>query len=121
MDSQVSNSSQTSYLYAITRRDLTFPQMAVQASHAIFEAAQHYHDPQVEHPHFCLCTVRDEERLRAAAAKLERLGIRFKAWYEPDKDNQLTAIATEPISGEKRRHMRDFQLLKVPEGEMIRA
>jgi len=58
-----------------------------------------------------LCAVRDEERLERAAEKLERKGIRLRRWREPDID-QLTAIATEPISGDARRYFKDFQLLK---------
>ena len=108
---QVSNS--TPYLYAITRRDLSPIYAATQASHAIFAASQALHDSNSEQPHFCICTAKDEDSLRNAAQNLEQLGIRFTAWYEPDLDNQLTAIATECIYGEQRKHFNHFQLLKM--------
>ena len=104
---------ETKYLYAITRRDLPLITASVQTSHAIFEAAHSFYDPQVEHPHFVICAVRDEIRLLAAAQKLDRLGIRYKIWREPDMlGNPITAIATEALAGDRRYLMRDFQLLK---------
>jgi hypothetical protein len=85
----------------------------VQAGHAIWEASQAFSVDAKDHPHFCLCAVRDEARLRHDLDKLVKAGVRCAAWYEPDQQNQLTAFATEPITGERRRLFRNFQLLRV--------
>ena len=97
----------------MTRRDLPLPQQAVQACHATYEAAKSF--PCDTHPHFCLCAVRDEARLHLEMEKLRMAGIQVRAFYEPDRNNELTAFATEAISGEKRRHFRNFQLLRTEE------
>jgi hypothetical protein len=57
--------------------------------------------------------VRDEKRLRHDLDKLVKAGVRIRAWYEPDRNNELTAIASEPVSGDRRKLFRNFQLLKL--------
>ena len=59
-----------------------------------------------------LCAVRDEAKLASWIDKLTRKDIRFITWTEPDRDNELTAIATEMLSGKQRRLLRDLQLMK---------
>lgn len=44
--------------------------------------------------------------------KLNKNSIKFKPFFEPDLNNELTAIATEPLQGEKRKVLKDFQILK---------
>jgi hypothetical protein len=84
----------------------------VQAAHAAYEAGNAFYSLSADHPHFCVCAVKDERRLLHDLAKLKTLGIRIIEWREADLNDELTAIATEPISGEMRRHFRNFQLLK---------
>jgi hypothetical protein len=43
---------------------------------------------------------------------LQKNNINFKLFYESDRDNELTSIATEPISGEKRSIFKKFNCLK---------
>lgn len=100
------------YMYAITRKDLSFPQQAVQAGHAAIESSRAFLAKDDEHPSLILCTMKNEAQLRHAADDLERQGIRLKRFYEPDIGNQLTAFATEPLTGESRKAMRKFQLMK---------
>lgn len=84
----------------------------MQAAHAAYEAGNAFYSLAAEHPHFAVCAVKDERRLLHDLAKLKELGIRIIEWREADLNDELTAIATEPISGEMRRHFRNFQLLK---------
>jgi hypothetical protein len=44
-------------------------------------------------------------------AKLDSAGIRFCEFREPDKNNEITALATEPICGERRQFFSQFNLL----------
>lgn len=44
--------------------------------------------------------------------KLKVAGVKLTPFYESDLNNQLTAFATEPITGEQRKLFRNFQLLK---------
>jgi len=100
------------YMYSITRKDLSFPQQAVQAGHAAIEASRAYLGKDDEHPSLILCIMKNEAQLAKAADDLERQDIRIKRFYEPDIGNKLTAFATEPLTGESRKIMRKFQLLK---------
>ena len=99
------------YVYVLTRRDLPFPQQAVQAAHASIEAARKFIDKDIEHPHLVLCTVENEEELFCALNELKD-HVRIAEWREADIDDELTAIASEPVSGDVRRLFRNYQLLK---------
>lgn len=101
-----------SYMYAITRDDLSPAQRAVQAGHAAIEASRAFISKDDEHPSLILCTLKGEDQLRRAANDLESKGIQLKRWYEPDRNNELTAIASRPIVGDDRKLFKKFQLLK---------
>ena len=101
-----------SYVYVITRSDLSLPTQAVQSGHALYEASQQHYNKDDEHPHFVFTSVKNEGELYRWIGKLERLGVRFYAWSEPDMDNELTAIATEPVYGSGRRFFKNLKLVK---------
>lgn len=65
-----------------------------------------------------MCSVPDEDALRRAAAACSLNGIRQYLFQESDLDDQATAFATEPISGEQRRVFRKFPLWK-PQYERV--
>lgn len=100
------------YVYIITRTDLPPPVATVMSCHAAMEASLAFSDSKSDHPHICLCAVKNEANLISGALHLNSYGIRFYAWYEPDRNNELTALATAPISGNQRRYLRKFQCLK---------
>jgi hypothetical protein len=56
--------------------------------------------------------VADEKELDDFFNKLKEAGIPCCAWYEEDFCNALTAIATAPLVGDKRRPFRRLPLLK---------
>jgi hypothetical protein len=96
-------------MYVLVRKDLSVPQRAVQSAHAAIEASRAFLNPGDEHPHLVILTVKNEHKLKMIS---EQLKVKFRVFIEPDIGNQLTAIATEPISGETRDFFRKFQLLK---------
>jgi len=56
--------------------------------------------------------VDDEPALRRAATMLAQADIRFAPFHEPDRHHELTALATEPLCGRRRRApLRRFALL----------
>jgi hypothetical protein len=91
------------------RKDLSYPQQAVQACHACIDARDFY-PADLETPNLVLLGVNDEKKLVNTLRRIEKLGIRCKAFVEPDIGNQLTAIATEPVSGDSRHHFKQYQL-----------
>ena len=91
------------------RRDLPAAQIAVQAAHAAIEAARLF--LPTDHPHLVLCRVASERELLAAADRLERAGIRFALFREPDRNNEATALATEPLCARRRRVLARYPCL----------
>jgi hypothetical protein len=69
--------------------------------------------------------VASERDLLAAADRLERAGIRFALFREPDRDNEPTALATEPLCNERRGALARYpcltrsDLLSAPEAPGI--
>ena len=110
-------------MYVIVRKDLSFPQKAVQSAHAAIEAARTFipsknHEENIDcldnHPHLIICEVRDEKKLKSTEKKLKENGIRYRMFIEPDIGDQITAIATEPLSSydNRREVLRRYQLLQ---------
>jgi hypothetical protein len=97
----------------LVRRDLPAPQIAVQAIHAAIEATRQFLPTAKDHPHLVLCGVADQRDLLAAADHLFRKDIRFCLFREPDRDNEATALATEPIADDRRRCLDRFRCLSV--------
>ncbi len=56
-----------------------------------------------------LLGVSGEPELKVWEGRLKEAGIRFKSFREPDRDNQLTAVAVHPESGADM--FRDMKLL----------
>ena len=56
--------------------------------------------------------VKSETQLENVCKRLEKQGIRFASFREPDIGDQLTSVCTESVSQEQRAIFRKFQLLK---------
>ena len=96
------------------RKDLTPSQIAVQSCHAAIEATRNgLIPPEIEHPNLVLIGSENLPALLQIRAKLRTLGIRFQEFVEPDIGNQITAIATAPLSGDIRKHFKKYQLLNL--------
>jgi len=83
----------------------------VQAAHAAIEATRQFPSEQPEHPHLVVCGMNSEQRLLSAADHLFRSNIRFTLFREPDRHNQVTALATEPVTGNRRRLLDRYRCL----------
>jgi hypothetical protein len=100
------------YCYAVVRQDLPLVHQAVQAAHACVEAGRSGLIPEdIEHPHLIICRVADESALRLFALSLQARGIRCALFCEPDRENQATALCTEPVFGAQRGVFRSLSLL----------
>lgn len=81
----------------------------MQASHACIESAKAFLND--EHPHLVVLGVKGEQQLHNSARKLDQAGVRYRIFIEPDRNDEATAIATEPITGERRRLFRNYRCL----------
>lgn len=101
-------SNTTPYTYLFVRKDLSNVQRIVQTAHAAHRAG----DAFGEHSHITLLGIQNQEALLNAAKYLEQCEIDYEMFYEPDGQVGYTAIATQPLVGETRKHLRRFSLLK---------
>ena len=85
----------------------------VQSSHACIESCKSFDFSSLkDHPSVILCGVKSQTQLETVQKRLQEQNIRFVSFHEPDIDDQLTSIATEPIFGDDRKFFRKYQLLK---------
>ncbi len=104
-------------MYVFVREDLSAPQQAVQSCHACIEAASTFSINKLhDHPSVIICGAKNEDRLHHIKKYLIDNGIQHVHFYEPDLDNELTSIATEPLFGDQRKLFRKFQLIRVKGG-----
>lgn len=101
----------TPYIYCFIRKDLSLPQQVVQSSHACIEAAKAFLDNELEHPHLVVLGVKGEQQLYNSARKLDKAGVQYRIFTEPDRNGEATALATEPIFGERRHLFRSYRCL----------
>lgn len=100
-------------MYVLVRKDLTPPQQAVQACHAAIEATRQFLPAHAEHPHLVLLGVKSQHQLENTAMQLRSRDIPFQEFREPDIDNELTAIATAPLTGDVRKFFKRFNCLNL--------
>lgn len=67
-------------------------------------------DPSMEHPHLVVCGIKDEATLEHERGRIEAYGIKTVAFHEPDRNGEMTAIATAPLCDVERRPMRRYKL-----------
>jgi hypothetical protein len=78
------------------------------------EAARCFLPSGKEHPHVIVCGLPDDPALKRSLDHLAQIGIRWRAFVEPDLDDQLTAVATEPVPKPLKRFFRKYRLLGSP-------
>jgi hypothetical protein len=83
----------------------------VQSAHAAVEATRGFLPANHPHPHFVICRVATERDLLAAADRLDRLGIRFRLFREPDRSGEATALATELLGHDRSRALARYPCL----------
>jgi len=99
------------------RVDISIPQQIVQSAHASIECAKSFKlDRLSDHPSVIILSAKNEAKLHRVRKYLIEQGIRHVHFYEPDIENELTAIATEPIEKSSiRLALKKYQLLKSKE------
>lgn len=93
-------------LFLVTREDLPPGQQAVQAAHALREFSEHH--PEVDRRwyqssnYLALLATKDENALRALMLEARYRDVPTSGFHEPDRNNELTAIALGPCPLAKR-------------------
>lgn len=100
------------YIYIFVRTDLSSPQIVVQSVHAAIEASKHFPQPN-SCPNVVILGVKNENELNVCQREIREKGINFTTFREPDINDEMTALATEVVSKEKKKHFRKYKLLSI--------
>ena len=88
----------------------------MQSAHAILEATKAFNFEQLQdHPSVIVLAAKNESRLHRVRTYLIENNVQHVHFYEPDMDNQLTALATEAIFSDRRSLFRKYQLVSAPQ------
>ena len=89
-------------LYVLTRKDLGLAYQAVQGAHAVAEFHKQDYNDAVEwdNQYLIMLEVDNLDMLDYWAWRLESKEIAFTAFFEPDLENEMTAIAVFQHSDE---------------------
>lgn len=93
-------------------------QIVVQTIHAGIELTRKGLIPaHYDHPHLVVIGVDHEQKLFTTLSKLEQSGVNIIPFFEPDRNNEMTAFATEPILEDRRHLFRRFNCLRFMENK----
>ena len=96
------------YCYALVRKDMPAGLQGAQAIHAALEAGRRFGNPEGLRVSFLACE--DAGELMEARDRLEREGIGFAEFSEPDWGLGLTALATEPVARKRAGALKKLKL-----------
>jgi len=80
-------------LFVLTLRDLSLPQQAVQAGHALAEFLLHGPETDWDNGTLVYLSVKDEDELQRWVYRLQMKYVDFVTFQEPDLNNKTTALA----------------------------
>jgi peptidyl-tRNA hydrolase len=90
-------------LYIVTRADLPVGFASAQCAHAAFQFARDRWEQTApwmrDSQWLVIVTVPDEAHLEDLSARARLNGVGQVCWHEPDRDNELTAVALDPGKG----------------------
>ena len=93
-------------LYIVCRRDIGPGRMLAQTCHALSEFESKYkteYNVWYRESNYIICLeVDDEETLKLLMGEAKKLEIKTASFYEPDLDEELTAVTFEPGALSKR-------------------
>lgn len=91
-----------SYIYTFIRQDISPEQRIVQIGHACYEAGKMFRD-DLGISSLILLSAKDEADIKLIGRKLDRRGIDYYAFFEPDEGMGYSAICTRPVTDERER------------------
>jgi len=80
-------------LYVLVRKNLSKSQQAVQGGHAVAEYLLHYRLSSWDNGTLVYLAAKDEEDLKSWGELFHLMGVGWTGFKEPDRNNELTAIA----------------------------
>ena len=100
------------YVYIFVRQDLSKEQQLVQAAHVALVLGNRLNRPKADDIYFQVCGVPQLIDFAPLMKDLNKYGVKYETFYEPDQGHTLTAIATYPTPKDQRGMLRNYKLLK---------
>lgn len=100
------------YAYFFTRTDLSKSQQLVQTAHVALDLGVMLQPREANHLFFVNCAVDDLPGLEAVKDHLHRNDIEYVEYHEGHY-NEITALATFPVSEEQRGIFRGYPLIRL--------
>ena len=97
------------YCYTFIRKDLPLNHQIVQACHSALEAGSEFKEPG-RIPNLILLELKNSEHLEEATRLLDKHGIKYHKFFEPDNNIGHSSITTEPLCDERRKALSNFRL-----------
>lgn len=95
--------------YVFVRKDLSEQYRAVQAGHALIEMRKRF-SPAL-HPSLVYVAIKNENKLKKVMQELIDNNVDYTLFREPLCGNEITCVATRPVSGKERELFKRYQLL----------
>lgn len=99
------------YTFIFVRQDLSREQQVVQSNHATLVLGSKLIDYDPTKLNFVLCGAKDLHEIEQIKASVNWNGIETVEFTETDLNNEVTAIASFPMSVSKKRCMRRYKIL----------
>jgi hypothetical protein len=99
------------YMFIFVRQDISPEQQAVQVAHATFVAGTKFDCTEPDKVNFVLIGVENQMQLIYVKCLLETRK-EYVLFREPDLDDTITAIATQPMKEHEKRFLKRFKLLR---------
>jgi hypothetical protein len=96
--------------YVFIRNNISDSQKIVQTGHVSIELSKKF--DLKYHPSLICLSVKSEEKLIKTIQELIDNGIDFTIFREPDLNNEITAVATKPLTGKQREIFKRYQLMR---------
>ena len=97
-------------LYVLVRKNLSKSQQAVQGGHAVAEYLLHYRLSSWDNGTLIYLAAKDEEDLKSWGELFHLMYVDHVGFKEPDRNNELTAIAVL-LDREEQKMVGDLRLL----------
>lgn len=95
----------------MVRTDMPLEQIIVQANHAAYESGLQFPAVSTTVSSLISLHAKDKDALIKTKAYLDSKGIRYTEFHEPSWEYGLTALATEPLTEDRRKAMKRFSLV----------
>jgi len=102
------------YVYFFTRQDIFKEYQLVQTAHVAYKLGSMLGDSaDADNTYFTCVGVRNADALVAVQTILQKFGIKYEMFFEPDlNEGEYTALAVYPVDEDKRDVLLAFNLLK---------